>query len=146
MGKHLVKQFYLSLPVQDVARSRGFFAALGHTFDPQFSDDEAACLVLTDTVSVMLLPHDRFAQLSAKPMADTEKTSAGLIAINLESRAAVDAHLDAAVKAGAREAHDREDMGSMYMGGFYDLDGHGWGIHWMDPNAAVPANTERETT
>jgi predicted lactoylglutathione lyase len=134
----MIQKFYLSLPVKDVARSRAFFAALGHNFDPQFTGDDAACLVITDTVSVMLVPFARFGEISAKPMADIEKTSAGLIALNLESRAAVDAHLDAAVKAGATEAHDREDLGFMYMGGFYDLDGHGWGIHWMDPKAQMP--------
>ncbi|MFT3811222.1 MAG: hypothetical protein QM698_15020 [Micropepsaceae bacterium] len=138
----MVEKFYLSLPVKDVARSRAFFAALGHTFDPQFTGDGAACLVMTDTVSVMLVPHARYSELSAKPIADTQKTSAGLIAINLRSRAEVDAHLDAAVKAGGTEAHGREDMGFMYMGGFYDLDGHGWGIHWMDPDAAMPAAQE----
>ncbi len=142
----MISKFFLTLPVKDVARSRAFFQALGHTFDPQFSGDDAACLVITDTVSVMLVPRERYAEISSKHIADTEKTSAALIALNFESRAAVDAHLDAAVKAGAREAHDREDMGSMYMGGFYDLDGHGWGIHWMDPDAAMPTTAEKETT
>lgn len=142
----MVSKFFLSLPVKDIARSRAFYAALGHDFDPQFAGEDAVCLVITDTVSVMLVPHARFAEISPKPMADTQKTSAGLIAINLDSRAAVDAHLDAAVKAGATEAHDREDMGFMYMGGFYDLDGHGWGVHWMDPNAVMPINSEKETT
>lgn len=142
----MAMRFFLSLPVKDVARSRAFFTALGHRFDPQFTGDEAVCLVISDTASVMLLPHERYAQLSAKPIADTGKTSAGLIALWLDSRAEVDAHLDAAVKAGATEPTPREDMGVMYMGGFYDLDGHGWGINWMDPNAAMPTNAGKETT
>jgi len=137
----MISRFFLSLPVADLARSRAFFAALGHRFDPQFSGDDAACMIITDTASVMLLPRERYAQLSAKPIADAKTTSGGLIALNLESRAAVDAHLDAAVQAGATEAHDREDMGFMYMGGFYDLDGHGWGIHWMNPDATMPGSS-----
>ncbi len=141
----MARRFFLSLPVKDLARSRAFFTALGHRFDPQFTGEQAACLIITDSASVMLLPHERYAQLSAKPIADTHNTSAGLLALTLGSRAEVDAHLDAAVKAGATEAHEREDMGAMYMGGFYDLDGHGWGIHWMDPNAAMPTqSTEGE--
>jgi predicted lactoylglutathione lyase len=135
----VIRKFYLNLPVKDVARSRAFFAALGYQFDPQFTGDEAACLAITDTASVMLLPHARFAQFSAKPIADTARTSAGLISLWRDSRAEVDAELDAALKAGAAESGPAEDLGFMYMRGYYDLDGHGWGVNWMDPNAKMPA-------
>ena len=133
----MIRRFYLNLPVKDVARSRAFFAALGYQFDPQFTGEEAACLVISDTAYVMLLPHARFAQFTTKEIADTAKTSAGLISLWRDSRAEVDAELDAAKKAGAVEAGSPEDLGFMYMRGYYDLDGHGWGINWMDPAASM---------
>ncbi len=136
----MAQRFFLSLPVKDIARSRAFFAALGHEFDPQFTGDEAVCLTISDTASVMMLTCERYAQLCTKEIADTQKTSAALISLALGSRAAVDAHLDAAVQAGGAEAGEREDMGFMYSGGFYDLDGHGWGICWMNPEAAMPSD------
>jgi predicted lactoylglutathione lyase len=138
-GISMIRRFYLNLPVKDVARSRAFFAALGYRFDPQFTGEEAACLAISETAYVMLLPHARFAQFTTKPIADTGKTSAGLISLWRDSRAEVDAELEAAVKAGAVEAGQPEDLGFMYMRGYYDLDGHGWGINWMDPAAAPPA-------
>lgn len=135
----MIRRFYLNLPVKDVARSRAFFAALGYQFDPQFAGEEAACLIISDTAYVMLLPHARFAQFTTKPIADTATTSAGLISLWRDSRAEVDAELAAAKKAGATEAGSPEDLGFMYMRGYYDLDGHGWGINWMDPKASMPA-------
>ncbi len=135
----MIRRFYLNLPVQDVSRSRAFFAALGYTFDPQFTGEEAACLVISDTSYVMLLPHARFAQFCAKPIADTQASAGGLISLWRDSRAEVDAELDAAIRAGATEAGQAEDLGFMYMRGYFDLDGHGWGVNWMDPAASPPA-------
>lgn len=135
----MIRRFYLNLPVNDVARSRAFFAALGYAFDPQFTGDEAACLVISDTAYVMLLPHARFAQFTTREIADTTKATSSLISLWRDSRAEVDAELDAAKKAGATEAGQPEDLGFMYMRGYYDLDGHGWGVNWMDPNAKMPA-------
>jgi predicted lactoylglutathione lyase len=131
----MIRRFYLNLPVKDVSRSRAFFAALGYSFDRQFTGDEAACLVISDTAYVMLLPHARFAQFTTKEIADTAKTTSGLISLWRDSRAEVDAELAAALKAGATESGPPEDLGFMYMRGYYDLDGHGWGINWMDPKA-----------
>jgi predicted lactoylglutathione lyase len=131
----MIRRFYLTLPVKDVSRSRAFFAALGYPFDPQFTGEEAACLAISDTAYVMMLPHARFAQFTTKEIADTTKVTAGLISLWRDSRAEVDAELAAAKKAGATEAGSPEDLGFMYMRGYYDLDGHGWGINWMDPTA-----------
>lgn len=134
----MIRRFYLNLPVKDVARSRAFFEALGYAFDPQFTGDGACCLAISETTYVMMLPHERFAQFSAKPIADTQTSSAGLISLWRDSRAEVDAEVEAAVKAGAKESGPAEDMGFMYMRGYYDLDGHGWGVNWMDPDAKMP--------
>lgn len=134
----MIRRFYLNLPVQDVARSRAFFTALGHEFDPQFTGEAAACLVMAEGAYVMLLPRERFAQFTTKEIADTARTSAGLISLWRDSKAEVDAEVDAALKAGATEAGPPEDLGFMYMRGYYDLDGHGWGVNWMDPNAKMP--------
>jgi predicted lactoylglutathione lyase len=111
----------------------------GGFHDPQFTGDEAACLVISDTAYVMLLPHARFAQFTTKEIADTSRATSGLISLWRDSRAEVDAELDAAKKAGAMEAGQPEDLGFMYMRGYHDLDGHGWGINWMDPTAKMPA-------
>lgn len=134
----MIRRFYLNLPVKDVARSRAFFEALGYGFDPQMTGEGAACLVMSDTAYVMLLPHERYAQFSAKPIGDAQTTSLGLISLWRDSKAEVDAEVDAALKAGATEAGPAEDMGFMYMRGYYDLDGHGWGVNWMDPTAPMP--------
>ncbi len=134
----MIRRFYLNLPVQDVARSRAFFEAVGHEFDPQFTGDAAACLVMAEATYVMLLPRERFAQFTTKAIADTRTTSAGLISLWRDSKAEVDAEVEAALKAGATEAGKAEDLGFMYMRGYYDLDGHGWGVNWMDPNASMP--------
>lgn len=134
----MIRRFYLNLPVKDVARSRAFFEALGYGFDPQFTGEGAACLVMGETAYVMLLPHERYAQFSAKPIADTQATSGGLISLWRDSKAEVDAEVEAALKAGATESGPAEDLGFMYMRGYYDLDGHGWGINWMDPTAPMP--------
>jgi hypothetical protein len=131
----MIRRFYLNLPVKDVARSRAFFAALGRQFDPQFTGDDAACLAITETAFVMLLPHARFAQFTTREIADTTRATSGLISLWRDSRAEVDAELDAALKAGATESGPAEDLGFMYMRGYYDLDGHGWGVNWMDPKA-----------
>lgn len=133
------RNIFVNLPVKDLDRSKTFFEALGHSINPQFTDETAACVVVSDTIYVMLLTHAKYRDFTKKDIADTAKTSAALICLSTESRAAVDAEVDKAVKAGATETRPAEDHGFMYLRAFDDLDGHAWEIMWMDPAAVPPA-------
>lgn len=129
------KLIFVNLPVTDLARSVAFYEAIGARKDPRFSDATAAGMVLSDTIHVMLLTHDKYRQFTGKEIADAHKTSAALICVSEENRAGVDATVDKAVKAGARETRPAQDYGFMYGRSFDDPDGHGWEVMWMDVEA-----------
>ena len=126
------RQIYISLAVADVSKSLAFFKALGFSQHPQFMGDTAACIVISETIFVMLLTHSRFAEFSPKPACDTSKAVEVLLAITCESRAQVDDLVAKAEEAGG-SIHERSvDYGFMYHGSFADLDGHLWGLNYMD--------------
>lgn len=127
---------FVSLPVKDLKKSVAFYEALGYKRNPQFSDETAACIVISDTISVMLASHEKFQELSPKPISDATKFCQVLLSLTCENREAVDAMVSKAVTAGGSKAHEPEDYGFMYQCGFYDPDGHGWGLTWMDPRKA----------
>jgi hypothetical protein len=127
---------FVNLPVKDLAKSMDFFKALGFSFNPQFSDETGACMVISDTIFAMLLTHQKFAGFSPKPIADTDKTTEVLIALSRDDRAAVDAIVTAALAAGGSTFSEPQDHGFMYGRAFRDLDGHVWEAFWMDPAAA----------
>ena len=129
------KLIFVNLPVTDLDRSIAFYEAIGASKDPRFSDATAAAMVLSETIHVMLLTHDKYRQFTTKEIADAHKTSAALICVSEDSRAAVDATVDKAIKAGAREARPAQDYGFMYGRSFDDPDGHGWEVMWMDVEA-----------
>ena len=129
------KLIFVNLPVTGLDRSIAFYEAIGASKDPRFSDATAAAMVLSETIHVMLLTHDKYRQFTAKEIADAHKTSAALICVSEDSRAAVDATVDKAIKAGAREARPAQDYGFMYGRSFDDPDGHGWEVMWMDVEA-----------
>ena len=125
---------FVNLPVSDVTASRAFWSALGYSFNEQFSDDNAQCLMFSDSIFAMLLQRDLFASFTDKPVADANSSVQVLTGLAATSRAQVDAIADAAVTAGATEKTLlARDDGSMYQRGFSDLDGHDWAIVWMDP-------------
>ncbi|MDU0342644.1 VOC family protein [Bosea rubneri] len=130
------QMIFVNLPVKDLAKSMDFFKALGFSFNPQFSDETGACMVISDTIFAMLLTHEKFAGFSPKPIADTEKTTEVLIALSRDDRAAVDAIVAAALAAGGSTFSEPQDHGFMYGRAFRDLDGHVWEAFWMDPAAA----------
>lgn len=132
------QMIFVNLPVKDLAKSMAFFEALGFSFNPQFSDETGACMVISDTIFAMLLSHEKFAGFSPKPIADTDKTTEVLIALSRDDRAAVDAIVEAALAAGGSTFSEPQDHGFMYGRAFRDLDGHVWEAFWMDP-AAVKA-------
>lgn len=115
---------YINLPVADLARSRAFFAALGFAFDDRFSDDTAAAMVISEHAHAMLLTHEKAATFTPRPIADAHKTTEVLVALQLESRAAVDAMVRAALDNGGSAVREPEDHGFMYGHAFADPDGH----------------------
>jgi uncharacterized protein len=131
------KMIFLNLPVKDLSRSRRFFEGLGYHFNPQFSDEKAACLVISDTIHAMLLTEPYFKSFTQKAIADTRSSVEVLISLSCESRDEVDTLVAKAV-AGGGKADKKEDYGFMYTHGFEDLDGHGWGLLYMNPDAAPP--------
>ncbi|KUL93067.1 hypothetical protein DK26_25350 [Bosea sp. WAO] len=130
------QMIFINLPVKDLAKSMAFFETLGFSFNPQFTDETAACMVISDTIFAMLLTHEKFAGFSPKPIADTDKTTEVLIALSRDDRAAVDAIVKAALAAGGSTFNEPQDHGFMYGHAFRDLDGHVWEVFWMDPAAA----------
>ena len=133
------KLIFVNLPVVDLPRAKAFYEAIGATNNPQFTDDTAACMVFSDTIHVMLLTHDKFAQFTPKRIADAHQTSEVLIALSADSREGVDDITERALAAGGREARDRQDYGFMYSRSFEDPDGHIWEPMWMDLDAATAA-------
>lgn len=126
------KLIFLNLPVAELPAAKAFYEAIGATNNPQFTDETAACMVLTETIHVMLLTHDKFAQFTTKTIADAHATSEVLICISADSREGVDEITERALAAGGREPREKQDYGFMYGRSFEDLDGHIWEPMWMD--------------
>jgi predicted lactoylglutathione lyase len=133
------RTIFVNLPVADLGRSVAFYKAIGAERNPRFSDDTAAMMILSDTIHVMLLTHDKFRQFTPKRIIDAHESVQMLLALSCDSRAGVDEISENALAAGGREAHGAEDEGWMYSRGFEDPDGHGWGPFWMDVEAASQA-------
>jgi uncharacterized protein len=133
---HPGRMLFVNLPVADVERSKAFFAQLGFSYDPRFTDETAACMLVGEHASVMLLSRETFAEFSKLPIADSTTHALALYCFSVSSRDEVDTVSAAALEAGGTEADDAEDHGFMYSRSFFDLDGHGWQVMWMDPAAA----------
>jgi len=131
---------FVNLPVADLQRSRDFFTALGYHFDDRFCDGNAAALVLGDTIVSMLMQKEFYSTFTDKSIVDATTASEVLINLSAGSRDEVDAIVDKAVALGAKDGRT-DDHGFMYGRDFEDLDGHAWGIMWMDP-AAVEVGPE----
>lgn len=130
------RMIFVNLPVHDLDRSMRFFAALGFQHNPQFTDATAACIVISDTIYLMLLTRDRFRDFAPLPVAETTETTAVLVALSCDSRADVDTMAAAAIAAGGHEPKTATDMGFMYTRTFLDPDGNVFEPFWMDPAAA----------
>ncbi len=132
------RMIFVNLPVADLARSVHFYEAIGARKEPKFSNEAAAMMVFSDTISVMLLTHDFYKGFTGKQIADAHQTSEVLIALSADSPAAVDAMVDAATSAGGKaDPGPKQDMGGlMYGRSFEDPDGHHWEPMWMDAKAA----------
>jgi predicted lactoylglutathione lyase len=122
------KQIFLNLPVADLPKSIAFYEALGYALNPQMSDGAGACIVISDTIHVMLATHPRFRQFTPMAICDTSKAVEVLINLSCESRGEVDALVAKALAAGGSTYDKPEDLGFMYSHSFVDPDGHGWGL------------------
>ncbi|MBR7778933.1 VOC family protein [Undibacterium rugosum] len=130
------KQIYLNLPVADLPKSIAFFKALGFADNPQFASDAGACVVISDTIFVMLCTRDRFRDFTPKAICDTSVAVEMLINLHCDSREEVDRLVARALAAGGSSYDQPEDLGFMYSHSFVDPDGHGWGLFHM---SAAPA-------
>ncbi|MEU7336215.1 MULTISPECIES: VOC family protein [unclassified Streptomyces] len=143
---HAGRLLFVNLPVADVERSKAFFARLGFGFDPMFTDGTAACMRVGEQASVMLLGHKTFAQFSKLPMADPTTHALALYCFGVSSRDEVDTVAETALAAGGVEADGPEDHGFMYARSFFDLDGHGWQVMWMDPSSTSESSASTTPT
>jgi len=130
---------FVNIPVRDLAASMAYYKALGFDHNPDFTDETAACIVISDTIFVMVLTHAKFKEFSPLPIPDPRKETQALYALSRDSRDAVDAIADAGLKAGGREVRERQDMGFMYSRAVADVDGHVWEYVWMDMSGAPEA-------
>ena len=125
-------QIFINLPVANLEKSKAFYTALGHGINPKFSDENAACVVVSDTIFVMLLTRAYFQGFTKKSVADANKELQTLVALSTPGRAEVDALMDKALGAGGKEAGEAKDYGFMYQRSFEDPDGHTWEIFYMN--------------
>lgn len=131
----MINQAFLTLAVADLPKSVAFFKALGFAQNDQFSDESAACIVINSTLSVMLGTHDKFKAFTPKAICDTSQTVEVLISLSCDTRERVDELVAKALAAGGTTHDQPEDLGFMYSHSFVDLDGHGWGVLHMSPQA-----------
>lgn len=128
----MASQMFVNLPVKDLKRSIDFFTALGFSFNPQFTDDNATCMIVGEDNFVMLLVEPFFQSFTKKPVSDARRQTEVLVAISRDSRAAVEDIVARAVAAGAATPMPPQDHGFMYQHGFEDLDGHQWEFFHME--------------
>ncbi len=128
------RQVFINLAVRDLSASKAFWTELGFAFNPKFTDNKAACMILSDTGFVMLLAEPFFRSFTRRAICDTSRATEAMLALSCPSREAVDAIVQQAIAAGGSHAMDKQDHGFMYGWSFYDLDGHHWEVMWMDPS------------
>lgn len=132
-GRVASPKIYVNLPVKNLVKSKKFYTELGYQIDPQFTDKNAACIVISETIYIMLLVSKFFKTFTKKEISDASKQTEAILSLALESREEVDKTARLAVSAGGRLHRETEDHGWMYLRSFEDLDGHLWEILWMDP-------------
>ena len=126
------RKIFVNLPVKDLDISKAFFGKLGFTFNPQFTDQTAACMVISEDIYAMLLTHDKWRQFTDREIAGPRVLEV-MTCLSANNRDEVNRFVDAAVSAGGKEMRPAQDYGFMFMRSFEDLDGHVWEFAWMDP-------------
>lgn len=135
----MATKIFVNLPVKDLNRSIEFFTKLGYTFNPQFSDEKATCMIISEDIFVMLLVENFFKTFVPGKIADATQSTESIICLSSESREKVDEIIKKAVEAGGSIYKEPQDHGFMYGHGYQDLDGHLWEIMWMDAGAVNEA-------
>ncbi|WEJ33401.1 MULTISPECIES: hypothetical protein [unclassified Devosia] len=130
---------FVNLPIKDLAASMAYYKALGFSHNPQFTDETAACIVISDTIFVMVLTEAKFKEFAPLPIPDPKAQTQALYALSRDSREAVDEIAEAGLKAGGNEYRPAQDMGFMYSRAIADIDGHVWEYVWMDMSGEPPA-------
>ncbi len=131
----IATQIYVNLAVKDLKRSIAFFTALGFTFDPKFTDENATCMIIGENIHVMLLVESFFRTFTKKPLCDAHRSTEVLVALSCESRAKVGDLVAKAVAHGGKTPNEPKDFGFMLQHGFEDLDGHMWEVFHMQPTS-----------
>lgn len=131
----MATKIFVNLPVKDLDRSKTFFSQLGYSFNPKFTDEKAASMVISEDIYAMLLVEDFFKTFTTKEIVDAKKSVECIICLSVDTRQAVDELISKAIAAGGSTYNDPQDHGFMYQHGFQDPDGHIWEIVWMDPAA-----------
>jgi predicted lactoylglutathione lyase len=126
---------FVNLPVRDLARTKDFFTKLGFSFNEHFSDENTACMIISEDTWAMLVAEPSFTRFTNRKVADTSTSSEVIVGLSAESRQQVDDLADKAVAAGAQALGGAFDDGVMYMRGFRDLDGHQWSFLHLDMSA-----------
>ena len=132
----MATQIFVNLPVKDLNKTIAFFTRLGFTFNPQFTDENATCMIVGKDIFVMLLVEKFFKTFTSKEICDTAKDAEAIVALSAESREKVDKMISKVTEAGGKESRKPQDYGWMYGRGFQDIDGHLWEIFYMDESAA----------
>lgn len=128
----MANQLFLNLPVKDLPRTVEFFTALGFSFNPDFTDENATCMVVNENAYVMFLVENYFSSFTAKDVASTEGKAEAIIAYSVDTREAVDTAVQTALAHGGSLSEQPIDHGFMYNHSFQDPDGHLWEVFWMD--------------
>jgi predicted lactoylglutathione lyase len=131
----MATKIFVNLAVKTLNKSIEFFTKLGFSFNPQFTDETATCMIVSEDIFVMLLTHEKFKQFTPKEICDSSKSTEVLVALSCESREKVDELVGGAVAAGGTTYNEPQDHGFMYAHGFQDPDGHIWELIYMEPSA-----------
>ena len=131
----MASKIFVNLPVKNLDKSIEFFTQLGFTFNPQFTDETATCMIVSEHIFVMLLTEAKFRTFTPNPICDARKNTEVLVCLSLEGREQVDDMVRKAVASGGNTYNEPQDHGFMYGHGFQDLDGHIWELIYMEPNA-----------
>ncbi|TDH21259.1 glyoxalase/bleomycin resistance/extradiol dioxygenase family protein [Segetibacter sp. 3557_3] len=135
----MATKMFLNLPVEDLNNSIEFFTKLGYTFNQQFTNENATCMIISEDIYVMLLVRPFFKSFITKEIADTKTSVEAITCLSADSKELVDQMISKAIDAGGTTYREPQDMGFMYSHAYQDLDGHLWEIVWMDPAAVNPA-------
>ena len=141
----MATKIFVNLPVKDLNKTVEFFTKLGFRFNPQFTDENATCMIVGEDIFVMLLVEKFFKTFTKKEICDATKDAEVIVALSAESREKVDQMMNKVIEAGGRESRESQDYGWMYGRSFQDIDGHLWEIVYMDESAIQKKESDKQS-